>query len=59
MNILERLRSFGAYIMDDHGNITDFSPNPLTWQAADEIEMLREERDYWMEKSFKNDPPDI
>ena len=59
MNILERLRTFGAYIMDEHGNIGEFSPNPLTSQAADEIEMLREERDYWMAKALGDSPSDI
>jgi hypothetical protein len=63
MNLLERLRSFGAYIMDDQGNHSEFSPNPHTTAAADAIEMLREERDHWMNKALQLDnettqPPD-
>lgn len=39
--LLHRLRTFGAYTMDDDGNLSEFHPNPLTSDAADEIERLR------------------
>lgn len=41
MMLIERLRTFGAYVMDDDGNMTDFQPNQLTTDAADMIEWLR------------------
>ena len=40
-SLIDRLRMFGAYIMDDDGNVGEFSPNALTSEAADEIERLR------------------
>lgn len=38
--LLARLRTFGAYTMDDSGNLSDFQPNQLTTDAADRIERL-------------------
>lgn len=47
MNLLERLRTFGAYIMDQYGNESEFTPNPLTTAAADEIERLQKEVEHY------------
>lgn len=41
MELIERLRTFGAYAMDEDGNMSEFHPNALTTAAADEIERLR------------------
>lgn len=43
MNLVERLRSVGAFPMGDDGSIGEFSPNALTHEAAARIEQLEAE----------------
>lgn len=44
--LLDRLRTFGAYVMDDDGNLTGFQANALTSAAADEIQRLQHRVDH-------------
>lgn len=39
-DLIDRLRTFGAYSMDDHGNLSEFHANQLTAAAADAVIML-------------------
>lgn len=39
-DLIDRLRTFGAHRMDEHGNLSDFQPNHLTAAAADAVIML-------------------
>lgn len=39
-SLVGRLGSFGAYSMDEDGNLSDFHPNPMTAAAAHVITVL-------------------